>query len=195
MFFLALLRTENLIADWLRRDIIRSMKLSIEVTEKDYVRAQFLHIRPRLWIKVAGIILLLLFTLALAIVLYQAIFNYECFDIIFFIVIMILSGFYFIWLFFYDFPHKSRKLYQRLKYYINTEYEIDENVLSSKNSLGNAKLPWDYFGRWRENKHLFILYPVDNLFHVFPKHCFSSEQDINDFRKLLIEKIGQEKFV
>ncbi len=169
------------------------MNLTLQVTEKDYVRAQFLIMRPRPWIKVLGIIYLLVFTLALAIGLYRAIVEYNGLKMILAITIMILFVVWCIWFFFYYLPQWWRKLYHQSKYHPTSECEIDDIAISINNSLGNSKLPWDYFHRWRESKYIFILYPADNLFHIFPKHCFSSEQDVNDFRKLLTEKIGVKK--
>ena len=48
------------------------------------------------------------------------------------------------------------------------------------------------FSKWKENKDQITLIPAVNDFDIFPKHCFSSEHEINDFRKILIEKIGKE---
>jgi hypothetical protein len=133
--------------------------------------------------------MILLAIIALIEGVYEAIFRHRFFTAF----LMTIAGVYFIWFFFYYLPRKLRRLYQQWKYRLATECEIDNSAISIHNSLGNAKLPWDYFRRWRENKYLFILYPVDSFFHIFPKHCFSSEQDIVDFRKFAEEKFGQEK--
>jgi hypothetical protein len=166
------------------------MKLNVQVTEQDYVRGWYLNMRPKKWITVLGIIMVLLMVFTFVESLYEMISKHESSDTVF---ILAIVGIYFIAFFLYLLPRKFRKLYRQWKYLPACDCEIGDEGISIVNSLGNSKIPWDYWRKWRENKYIFILYPVDNLFNVWPKRCFSSEQDINDFRKLLIEKIGQEK--
>jgi YcxB-like protein len=164
------------------------MKLNIQLTPEDYVKATFIHMRPRPFFKYLGYFMLLLIVIVLPISIYEAAAHQK--DIIVPAGI-ILSLAFLAWNFGITVPKRVRKIFKQQKA-LHTPYSfaITTESILIKSERGETNLTWDYFLKWKESKDLFLLYSSDVMFHMIPKRCFTSPDEAVQFRSLLLEKIG-----
>ena len=160
--------------------------IRIKYTAKynEHLAANYLHMRPRPFLKILGIVILLLFALVFAL---KWSISRQLGKMDYFFpgcaIYMILYYFAFV-------PYRVKKIFKQNKFYQHEdEMEIDEDGIHSKSDLGQSRLPWDHFLKWKENKKLILLYPAETQFLIFPKKLFVSQQDLDEFRKLLIEHV------
>ena len=193
------------------------MRLNMHITRKDYSDAMFLPLKEHApWLrrihyinKIARIAAVLVAVYFLIENLYRLIFHGGRSSIV---LVLILSVALFTYVAFLRMRAITFDTYRASNYRFTSECEVNEDYILYRNVLGEVKFPWNSFSKWMENQHLFILYPAKdqlcfskwkenkdqitlipaaNDFDIFSKHCFSSEHEINDFRRILIEKIGK----
>ena len=164
------------------------MNLNIQLTPEDYVKANYLNIRPRPVIKWAGYFMLLLAVLVLGISCYRCLVHGED-GLIPSLLIGCLA--YLAFFFGYRFPARLKKLFRQQKS-LQSPYQVDVTAewMLTQNETGNSKLTWDYFRKWKEGKELFTLYQSDLMLHIFPKRFFASPEELTEFRELLRAKLG-----
>lgn len=193
------------------------MRLNLHITRRDYSDAMFLPLKEDPWLRICHKIMQtgkIVFALAaiyfLIESLYKLIFHSGRSGIVSLLVLIIVPLTYIAFLQMRAITYGN---YRASNYRFTSECEINEDYIIYKNILGEVKFPWNSFSKWMENQRLFILYPAKgklcfskwkenkdqitlipavNNFDIFPKHCFSSEHEINDFRRILIEQIGKE---
>lgn len=192
------------------------MRLTLHVTAKDYAVAMFLppteHPRLRALNNIIQAVKILFILAAIYFLIescYQLIFRNGRISLVFlWISVVILLS----WSCFFRKQLIYLESLRASNYRFTSECEINADFIHYKNDLGEVKFQWDSFSNWIENRSLFLLYPAKNQlcfakwkenkdsitlippannYDIFPKHCFPSEQAINDFRQLLTEKIGQ----
>ena len=164
------------------------MNLIIQLTPEDYVNANFVHMRPRPLIKWAGYFMLLLVVIVLPI----SIFDTGADQKDGFIPVIIVAGLaYLVFLFGFMHPRRLKKIFSQQKMlHAPHSLNITDEAISTKSEVGEAKLTWNYFPKWKEGKNIFLLYQSDVMFHLVPKRCFASLEEMAQFRKLMLEKIG-----
>ncbi|SRR5258708_7011992 len=164
------------------------MDVNIQLTEDDYVKANFLQMRPRPTFKWAGYFILLLAVIALGFSGFDAVVHQK--QLIPFICLAASLAWMAV-VFGVTYPKRLKKIFQQQKLLHKPfSFTITDEAILSKAEHGQANLSWDIFRKWKESKELFLLYQSDILFHIVPKRSFASEEDLVQFRKLLIEKIG-----
>jgi len=165
----------------------------IEVTGRllpeDYVRAQYLHIRPRLAYKFLGTLIMLAVFWATWYTLFGD--DDESFvlaDLILPVAILYLALFFFAYI-----PWKTRRTYKQQKSLQREQrMKFDEFGFSAENELGRSTTPWSDFVKWKENDHLFLLYISDPLYHMVPKRLFSDAGNADRLRQLLLTNVGRD---
>ncbi len=101
---------------------------------------------------------------------------------------------YFAFLFGFIYPRRIRKIFRQQKIlHAPHSFNVADEAVFTKSDIGEAKLTWDYFQKWKEGKNLFLLYQSDVMFHIVPKRCFASPEEMAQFRKLLLEKMGSSR--
>ena len=154
-----------------------------EITPRDYVQAQYLHIRPRPLIGCVGIGLAVLF---LAVLGFSAIMLARDGGSPSLVVIMSALGAYLAGYFLWFIPWRARRIYaQQKSLHSPIRMKVDASGVAAQNQLGQVAIPWDHIRKWKENRHLFLLYHADVLFQMIPKRCLKSAEDINALRALL----------
>lgn len=144
------------------------------ITADDYLQAQRLHIRPRLRFLVIGLVVAALFVLALA---HSAIAALRGSGSAVTPVLLILCFSYLALLYFVLLPLQARRIYRQQKtLHVAQTFLVDESGLGVRSELGVATLPWHMLHRWKENRHLFLVYHAPNLFTPLPKRLLSPEQ-------------------
>ncbi len=153
------------------------------VSWSDYLRAQYLHLRPRPSWERAGIGIVVAGLALLAVVVWRALsgnppsrFPY-----------LLVGSLVYLALYFFVFvPWRARSLFRRQKVlHVPFRIEADGDGLVISSELGEVRLPWGILRNWKESRRLFLIYHADGLFHLIPKRLFASFEEIEAFRGLL----------
>lgn len=107
------------------------------------------------------------------------------------ITIVVLYEAYLIYSLFFRVPTKAAK--QTKGFFEDREATFNENGFTLKGGFGESTMSWDVVYKFVERKHYFYLYINSRAAHVIPKRAFASEQQIEEFRQLVIQSIGKEK--
>lgn len=70
--------------------------------------------------------------------------------------------------------------------------EVTEEMLKFKSSNFERSVEWQFYIQAVETNQLFIFYEANPSFYMIPKRAFSSDQQVEEFRELVLTKI--EKF-
>jgi hypothetical protein len=88
-------------------------------------------------------------------------------------------------------PIQVRRVYdQQSELHKPIDMEITEDKLISSNDYGHSRRPWSDFTKWKEDENLFLLYHSDAIQTMIPKRIFSSQDELNNFRRLLTNNIS-----
>jgi hypothetical protein len=153
------------------------MKISGQLLWTDYLKAQYLHMRPSTVGSSAVYVLLGFFVLAalasMAFSVGSAGFSDSWpFFLPPLLVIAILPLYFYVFL-----PRRVRRLFEQHKELsAPVEHEITPEGLITKSQYGNSNRPWSIFSKWRENKDLLMLYVTDIQFVMIPKRLCTAEQ-------------------
>lgn len=145
------------------------MKLRCKIEPSDYVRAQYLHLRPRPVIRWLGILLVALSLLVLC----QQIFippegTISALPFILFAVLAYLVIVYGAWL-----PYRTKKIYKQQKTLQEAfDSELTEEEFISTTSFGSTRLKWRDFYKYKVGKDMILVYQSDAIFHMFPRRWF-----------------------
>jgi hypothetical protein len=87
-------------------------------------------------------------------------------------------------------PRRTRRLFRQQKA-LQRPYEMvwDADEIRRTSETGNTRIPWSDILKWREGNRMFLLYLSDVTFYIIPKRAFANETAIDEFRKLLRDKI------
>lgn len=153
------------------------MKVRGTLRESDYVRSQFLHVRPR---PIFAIIGTLLFILAVVMAIYsQSLILVGCLA-------------YFLLWFLVFIPWRAKKHYRQYKAMSEPVcIEATDMGLSFESSTGRGIIPWDHVNKWRNNDKLLLVYPAGNVFHLVPRHFFSTVGQYEEFIARLQKNAGE----
>ncbi len=157
------------------------IQLEHNITFKDYLKAHYLNMRPRPFLKYTGIVLLMLFCVTAVFAFIDLCKEHDTFFLYF-----LLPGIYIIFYFYFLMPKKIKKIYnQENSKNIFTTTTITDETLHLKSEFTDTKIPWNKFIKWKENKKLIIVYSNDVLFLIFPKHIFNTQAEWESFRNIL----------
>lgn len=165
------------------------LKLQCQLTPRDYVQAQFLHLRPRPAFKWIGLVLIGL-TLVVCgygfLNLSESDAQWAPFAIL--ATLLYFALFYGVWL-----PFRTKRLFSQQKTLQEPyEVEISDDALFASDSHGQTTMVWKDFHKYKTGERLILLYQSDALFHMFPIRWFSEDQ-FAEFRELLRTNLGEPK--
>lgn len=156
----------------------------------DLISAHWVHLRPRRSLAVVGVILFALMLWALAISLRPPV-SYELG-----VGRWILPGslvYGMVW-FGALVPYRARRTFrQRKDLQRETAFVASEAGLAASNEYAQGSKPWADFLKWKEGKHVFLLYLSDGMYQIVPKRFFSSDSDMDEFRRLLGKYVPRAK--
>ena len=157
------------------------MNVEGEITERDYLRAQWLHMKPRRGYRIAGYVVLALFVVACVILIVVSISLGDpapAATLLGPVAGILFAGVLLRWQF--------RRIYRRQPSLQGTHsYQFTDAGFLAVSQHGRGEASWSVFTKWREDANLFLLYQADNLFHMLPKRWFGHVTGIEDFRSLL----------
>lgn len=70
-------------------------------------------------------------------------------------------------------------------------FVFDENGLKTKSESSSSQMKWDRLAKICETKKDFIFFQQENIFYTVPKISFQNDEQIDDFKKLTREKLGE----
>ncbi len=153
------------------------MKINSQLAWTDYLKAQYLHMRPGTLGGTLRYVLLGFFVLiSIAGMASSVVVGGWSESWPFFVPILLLLAL--IPLYFYVFlPRRVRHLFEQNKELgAPVEHEITVDGLASASQYGNSKRPWSIFRKWKESQDLLMLYITDIQFIMIPKRFCSPEQ-------------------
>jgi hypothetical protein len=160
----------------------RELNIQGEITEQDYLRAQWLHMKPRKAYRVASYVVLALFAAAYALLLFESVSLGDAWaaaTLLGPVAVIPLAGAFLRWL--YQRIYRSQPSLQGTH-----SYQFTEAGFIAVSPHGRGEANWSVFTKWREDTNLFLLYQADNLFHMLPKRWFDpAEGLVEEFRGLL----------
>ncbi len=167
------------------------MKISVQLSPNDYIRARRLAMRPRPSLCILGYVVLVLFA---AFIVWQ---GREAFVlgkpqrdlwIIVGITIYVLA-IYFVFI-----PWQTKRIYRQQKTLQQPlELELDEGHFSVSSAHGTFKMAWRDFHKWKKNSHLILVYQSSVLMHMIPLRAFQSRDDCDALVAILKKNLGAEK--
>lgn len=163
------------------------MELKGRVVVSDLLAAQWVHVRPRRSLAVAGVLLLglTIFVMVASFVGHrQSLTDPTAWILPGILAYLAFTAF--VWV-----PRKVRRSFSQRK---DLQHEISMMATSAgieaRTEQGYGVKPWSDYLKWKEGKSVFLLYLSDHLFQIVPKHFFSARGDIDAFRDLIRQSIG-----
>ena len=75
-------------------------------------------------------------------------------------------------------PASIRKMYTQLKaLQAPTEMIVTQDGIAATSANGVGVIPWNHVHKWRESKHVFLVYMSDEAYHIVPKRCIDREHE------------------
>ncbi len=68
--------------------------------------------------------------------------------------------------------------------------EVTKEGLTVSSPSFQSNLKWQIYTHFIETKNLFMVYQSKQIFNLFPKRAFSSDEYIHEFRELLRTRLG-----
>jgi hypothetical protein len=155
------------------------------IEERDYIRAQYLNLKPRPVILALGLLVLALVTLTSGVALLEVLSGQLTSSNLMMIGAAIFFAGYF------GYSHwKFKRTYRQYKaLHVPLTIEFAEDGLRGSSTIADGVTPWEHFLKTKEGKHLFLIYPCDNLFHIVPKRLFPDAESLQETRSLLARRI------
>jgi hypothetical protein len=149
-----------------------------ELQQTDYVRAQFLHMRPRRSFAAIGVLLLLLFAVA-------AFLGDGTLPLV--ALLAFLGALFFVYI-----PWRARRAFRQYKALSEPiKVTIQDEGLHFEREHGSGLLPWAQIRKWKGSNQLILLYPADHIFHLLPRHFFMNEPEFSGFQATLEARVGR----
>ena len=161
--------------------------MRIQVIPDDIKAAYRLHIFPRSRFVAATGLLLLVAFYALAITSVTKIMGGDTTwqDWIAVLAAAYIPVWYFILL-----PASIKKMYSQAKaLHEPIEMTVGQDGLAATGPNGEGTIPWTHVHRWRESRHVLLIYFSDELYHVVPKRCLDHSQE-EILRTALLKNVG-----
>lgn len=71
----------------------------------------------------------------------------------------------------------------------HVQVEADESLISFRDRVSETRLEWEVVVHWDETEDAFLVYSTPALFHLIPKHAFSSPEQMTTLRHLLTDRV------
>lgn len=153
------------------------MQVQGNLKESDFVASTFVHLRPRPFFAVIGILLLCLAGLT--------VFLGHSFLLLF--ILIYIGGIFFLYM-----PFKAKQNFRQNKALNESiTMEVGDKGLFFKRVNAEGLVPWSHIMKWKSNKKLCLLYITKNMFHVVPSHLFASQDEFQMFLKMLESHLGK----
>ena len=152
----------------------------------DYIRAQYLNLRPRPVFKVAGAIILVAVAWTCWYLLTRDDFGLFAYAYVALILLLVLNfGVYLPW--------KTRRMYRQQKaLQRELTYRFDDSSVFASNENGESTTPWEDYLKWKQNDQMILLYLSDCLYQMIPRSMFGQPDDFDKLSELVRSKIERQ---
>lgn len=149
------------------------MTIHCQITEEDYIRAQYLHVRPRPVFLAAGVLMI---AMALAVIVLR-LFIYSSGSSHASPYILLAVLVYLALRFFVIMPMSAKRIYRQQKT-LHEPYsvEVTEETMHVTSTYGESTVPWQTFHKYKVGRDFILVYQSAAIFHMFPRRWFSDEQ-------------------
>lgn len=155
------------------------------IQPSDYVRAQYLHMRPRPLYKVLGVFVSALVLWAAWIAITDESRHPLYFLYPTLLIALILNFTVYV-------PWKTRRIYgQQKALQRELTFKFDESGALITTENGQTTMPWSDYLRWKQNNHLMLIYLSDCMYHMLPRRLFVDPDGFEKLGELLTNKIGR----
>lgn len=167
------------------------MNVSVQLTAEDYIDARKLSLRPRKGMRITLYVLLCLYAVALASMVYQWLFEGQCATTLAW---LIAAPAYFAFLYCVILPWRTRQLFKQhtLLHDLN-HWEFADDSIHVSSERGHAKINWSDFHKWKANDKVVLLYQSSLVFNMFPRRAFACDADYQTFSELAKRHLGKQK--
>jgi YcxB-like protein len=156
-------------------------------TFEDFTRAQWLNMRPRTFLRWLGWIFLVVYSGVLLTSGIQFLRTGNGLRPLLFFLFIVT---YLLYLRFIGLPRAWRRMFEQQKSWsLPLDAEFSAEGVHWKSEIGDARMPWSYFRKWKSGEHTFLLYQSDVFMNVVPKR-FLSEEEGAALEVLLRENLG-----
>lgn len=155
---------------------------------EDYIKAQYLHMRPSPWLKYLCIALLSLYLVLLVASSFRLgsldSDSYPIFGLIFGLILYL----------YVVIPWNTRRMFSQQKT-LQVEHEIliSPEMIEITSEHGTTRMRLSEFHTYKVGKDLILLYHSQALFHMFPRRFFALEEDFETFLSYLEANLGSQK--
>jgi len=162
-----------------------------QLTPEDYIKANYLHIRPSPRWKIFYFTLLGFYLSLIIFMGYSAVvLGRSVGDFVFWLIVGI-GALYF---YFFLFPLRGRRLSSQSTYItFEHQIEISTEILEVVQVTGTMRMRLADFNKYKVSDDLIMLYSTARTFYMFPRRCFQSEADVQMFLSYLQANLGPPK--
>ncbi|MFG6094849.1 YcxB family protein [Leptothoe sp. ISB3NOV94-8A] len=165
-----------------------TISFRVQLTPKDYLKSNYLHLRPGPVRKRVYIALLVIYLLLTVFTGYSAILSAN--NAGNFILLLLLGAFGIYW-YFILIPLATRRLAANNPYFLfENQIQISPDILEIVDANGTTRTRLTDYVKYKFNRDLIILYITDRAFHVLPRHSFPSEENFQMFLTYLQNNLG-----
>ena len=147
-----------------------------QLTERDFLGASRLHVRPRLPFALLGVFLLG----ATGVMIWKT-HSLETSGVLAFFIVCIVAQ---RWI-------NLRNFRQNKALHEPFTLTLRDDGVSFKRINGEGVVPWDHIRFWRANDKLILIYPSRNMYYLVPRHLFRDDDDFAAFKQSLTERVGR----
>lgn len=168
-----------------------TISFRVQLTQEDYIKANYLHMRPSPRGKTFYFILLGLYLSLIIFMGYSAVVvGSHISDFIFWLAL----GIFALWFYFFRLPARIRRLASQSTYItFENQVEISPEILEVVGVTGTTRMRLADCNKYKVSKDLIMLYLTNRGFFMFPRRCFPSEADVQTFLSYLQENLGAPK--
>lgn len=160
------------------------MELTYTFNSSDHRSAQWLNIKPRRSYAVVGVGLLVLTVWATWYAFFYTDLDWPPW--------VLSASLAYLFLHFCIFLpwHWNKMFRQQKSFHRESLLRVNNDGIEAQSENGAGQIHWSDFIRWKEDKHIFLLYLSDVSFLMIPTRIFHSDQMIEEFRDLISWKIN-----
>ncbi|MCC5636181.1 YcxB family protein [Nostoc sp. CHAB 5844] len=168
-----------------------TISFRIQLTTNDYIKANYLHLRPATELRVYYLLLLGIYISLGGFLSYSVIIlGGNIADFIFWLSLGICG----LYLYFFLLPSRVRRISSQSTYVtFEHQVEISPEMLEVVEVTGTTRMRLADFHKYKVSQELIVLYPTDRSFYIFPRRCFPSEADVQTFLSYLQTNLGSPK--
>lgn len=166
--------------------------LQCKLTPEDYIKANYLHMRPSPWLKYLGMAFLSFFLVFLVSSVPSSVSFATAFIIL--ATMFLFYGLFYAFILLAIIPWKVRRIFSQQKtLQAESETVISPEMMETTSENGTARMRLSDFHKYKVGKDMILLYHSQTLFTMLPRRFFASEEDFKTVLSYLEANLGSPK--